>query len=143
MKKYLILTTVIAIFAIPALAQETMNHDMQHSEHHMEGMSHMDHDDHADTDAQSVRQVDASMVCMMNNKVFDKAQIPVEINGKTYYGCCSMCKDMLTKDKTLRMATDPISGQEVDKASAILGADEAGKVYYFESETNLHKHMGH
>ena len=35
------------------------------------------------------------------------------------------------------MATDPVSGKSVDKASAVIGEDAAGAVYYFESEANL------
>lgn len=32
-----------------------------------------------------------SRVCMVNNTVFDKPQIPVQVEGKTYYGCCGGC----------------------------------------------------
>lgn len=46
---------------------------------------------------QSVRQVEASKVCMVNDTVFDREQIAVEVEGKTYYGCCPMCKDRLNQ----------------------------------------------
>ena len=85
----------------------------------------------------NLKQVEAEYVCMVNDTVFDKPQIPVEVDGKTYYGCCSMCKARLEKDPTIRSALDPVSGAEVDKTEAVIGADAEGKVYYFENEENL------
>lgn len=81
----------------------------------------------------------AQYVCMMNNKVFDKPQIAIEVEGKTYYGCCPMCADKLKNDVSLRTANDPVSGKTVDKASAVIGADTHGVTYYFESKENLDK----
>ena len=82
---------------------------------------------------------EAQYVCMMNNKVFDKPQIAIEVEAKTYYGCCSMCADKLKNDVSLRTATDPVSGKQVDKASAVIGADTHGMTYYFESKENFDK----
>ena len=84
--------------------------------------------------AEPLERVEAVRVCMVNNTVFPKDQIPVEVDGKTYFGCCEMCKGRLAKDEAIRMATDPVSGTQVDKATAILGAGADGKVQYFESE---------
>lgn len=84
--------------------------------------------------AEPLERVEAKKVCMVNNTVFPKDQIPVEVEGKTYFGCCEMCKGRLAKDAAIRSATDPVSGNTVDKASAIIGADPDGKVQYFESE---------
>jgi len=84
--------------------------------------------------AEPLERVEAKKVCMVNNTVFPKDQIPVEVGGKTYFGCCEMCKSRLAKDAAIRSATDPVSGKTVDKASAIIGADPDGKVQYFESE---------
>lgn len=75
---------------------------------------------------------------MVNNTKFDSEQIPVEVEGKTYYGCCSMCEARLKKDPAIRAAIDPVSGNSVDKTEAIIGADDKNKVYYFENEDNLH-----
>ncbi|MBN8521636.1 MAG: hypothetical protein J0L77_07060 [Alphaproteobacteria bacterium] len=86
-----------------------------------------------------LKPAEAQYVCMMNNKVFDKPQIKIDVEGKTYYGCCSMCADKLKNDASLRMATDPVSGKPVDKASAIIGADTHGMTYYFESKENFDK----
>ena len=35
---------------------------------------------------------------MITEAVYEKDQIPVTVDGKTYYGCCDMCKEMLAKD---------------------------------------------
>lgn len=83
--------------------------------------------------------VEAKKVCMVNEQVFDRDQIPVEVDGKTYYGCCEMCKKTLAENAEKRMATDPISGKQVDKAVAVIAADENRNVYYFENEENLAK----
>ncbi len=85
-----------------------------------------------------LKPAESQYVCMMNNKVFDKPQIAIEIEGKTYYGCCPMCADKLKNDVSLRTATDPVSGKSVDKASAVIGADTHGMTYYFESQENFH-----
>lgn len=87
-----------------------------------------------------LRQVSASKVCMINNEVFDKTQIPVEVEGKTYYGCCEMCEEKLQNDEGARFAYDPVSKNRVDKASALIGADSAGKVFYFESEQTFKRY---
>jgi YHS domain-containing protein len=84
-------------------------------------------------------QVETKYVCMINNQRFDKEQIPVQVSGKTYYGCCEMCKTTLRNKPASRVATDPVSGKKVDKASAIIGAAPDGKVFYFENQDNLKK----
>ena len=93
--------------------------------------------------AETLKQVESQYVCMINNQLFDKQQIPLDVNGKTYYGCCPMCKEKLEKSAQARTATDPVSGKTVDKATAIIGAQADGTVYYFENEENLKKHSGH
>jgi YHS domain-containing protein len=84
--------------------------------------------------ADPLKRVPAKRVCMVNNTVFDKDQIPVAVEGKTYFGCCEMCKGRIAQDASIRQATDPVSGKSVDKAKAVLGATKDGKVLYFESE---------
>jgi len=93
----------------------------------------------ADVPTGPLEKVDAKTVCMVNEMAMGKDQIPVEVDGKTYYGCCEMCKTTLAKDASKRTATDPVSGKEVDKASAVIGAQEDGRVFYFESDENLNK----
>lgn len=81
-------------------------------------------------------------VCMVNDRFFARQQIPVEVEGKTYYGCCAACKDRLAQDRTVRYAVDPVSGEEVDKATAVCGARADDSVVYFASEENLEKFAG-
>jgi YHS domain-containing protein len=91
-------------------------------------------------DGADLRQVESKYVCMVNNAVFDKEQIPVEVDGKTYYGCCQMCKKALNEKAELRVAVDPVSGKEVDKAKAVIAALADGSVLYFENAANLEKY---
>ncbi|MEQ9620127.1 MAG: hypothetical protein RIG61_13280 [Deltaproteobacteria bacterium] len=84
-----------------------------------------------------INRVEPQYVCMVNNQTFAKEQIPVVIDEKTYYGCCEMCEGRLKADPESRHATDPVSGNKVDKATAIIGAAPDGKVYYFENLENL------
>ncbi len=93
----------------------------------------------ADMPTGPLTKVEPKTVCMVNEMAMGKDQIPVEVDGKTYYGCCEMCKNTLAKDASKRTAVDPISGKEVDKAKAVIGAQEDGHVFYFESEENLNK----
>ncbi len=113
----LLLSIILAFMALPAMASDPAEHN------------------HADI---WLKPVEAKFVCMMNDKAFDKEQMAIEVEGKTYYGCCPMCKDMLEKDAAKRTATDPVSGKPVDKATAIIGADPHGVTYYFENEENFH-----
>jgi YHS domain-containing protein len=88
----------------------------------------------------ALKRVETKKVCMVNNAVFEKDQIPVQVSGKTYYGCCEMCKERLAKDVTARTATDPVSGKTVDKATAVIAAKADGTVLYFESEKTLEQY---
>ncbi len=85
-------------------------------------------------------KVEAKKVCMVNEQDMKKDQIPVEVDGKTYYGCCEMCKKALADNPEKRVATDPVTGKTVDKATAVIGAQDDGRVWYFESEESLAKH---
>ena len=87
-----------------------------------------------------VKRVEAPKVCMVNDAVFPNDQIPVPVNGRTYYGCCEMCKGRLSDDPEVRRAIDPVSKQPVDKALAVIGAKPDGKVIYFESEKTLRQY---
>ena len=83
---------------------------------------------------------DRALVCMVNDMDMGKAQIPVVVEGRTYYGCCAMCKERLAKDAAIRSAIDPVSGKSVDKAKAVIGKRPDGSVVYFESEANLRRY---
>ena len=85
------------------------------------------------------RVSEPSKVCMVNNQYMDAEQIPVSVGGKTYFGCCAMCKEKLEKSDAARTALDPVSGARVDKATAVIGRDGSNKVYYFESEATMRR----
>ncbi len=88
------------------------------------------------------RVSDPSQVCMVNNQFMGKPQIPIAVEGRTYYGCCAMCKDRLGNDPAARTAQDPVTGETVDKASAVIIQDSTGKVQYFASEDTLRRYRG-
>lgn len=80
---------------------------------------------------------DRSLVCMVNNQFIGRPQIPIEVDGHTYYGCCEMCKGRLGSDPSSRVSPDPVSGNMVDKATAVIGRDGEGRTVYFENEQNF------
>lgn len=88
-------------------------------------------------------KLESSLVCYVNNAYMGKEQIPVEVDGKIYYGCCEGCVDKLKNMREIRFALDPLTGKEVDKALAfiVLKPDGNGEVLYFESEENYIKYF--
>ena len=80
-------------------------------------------------------------VCMVNDRFMGIKQIPVEVEGKTYYGCCKMCIGRLKNNEKLRYAIDPITGKKVDKAKALIVKQENGTVLYFESKKTARKFL--
>ncbi|SUJ03454.1 Uncharacterised protein [Sphingobacterium spiritivorum] len=79
--------------------------------------------------------VPSELVCMVNDAYMGKEQIKVAYEGKTYYGCCNMCKERIPKDAAVRTAIDPQTMKTVDKASAyIVMIGDNGEVAYFESK---------
>ena len=86
------------------------------------------------------RVEDPSQVCMVNNQFMGREQIPVSVDGKTYFGCCEMCKGRLAKDPSARTAKDPVSGNVVDKSAAVIAKRDNGQVLYFESEQTLERY---
>jgi YHS domain-containing protein len=74
---------------------------------------------------------------MVNDRFMGTAQIPVSVDGKTYFGCCAGCKQKLETQASARTAVDPVSGEPVDKASALIVRDPTGKVMYFANAATL------
>jgi YHS domain-containing protein len=72
-------------------------------------------------------------VCMVNDRYMYVKQLPVEVNGITYYGCCENCVEKIQQNiGDVRYAKDPINGDRVDKANAIIVQNKKdGVVYYF------------
>ena len=85
-------------------------------------------------------KVEPKTVCMINEQAMGKDQIPVEVEGKTYYGCCEMCKKALAENASKRAAVDPVTGKQVDKAKAVIASQQDGRVFYFESDATLAKY---
>lgn len=77
--------------------------------------------------------VNPSSVCMVNDAVMGKTQIPVKYEGKTYYGCCEGCVEKIKTMRSARYAADPVTGKEVDKAKAVILEGPSGEALYFES----------
>lgn len=84
-----------------------------------------------------LRVVEASKVCMVNDRYMGTNQIPTEVDGHTYYGCCAMCSGRLRGEPGVRSAKDPVSGEPVDKSSAVIAAADDGKVLYFKNAQTL------
>jgi YHS domain-containing protein len=73
-------------------------------------------------------------VCMMQDTVMAVPAVPLTHNGKSYFGCCEMCKAKIAaQPEHYTLARDPVSGAVVDKATAALLSVD-GRVFYFESE---------
>ena len=85
-------------------------------------------------------QIEAKYVCMVNDDSYLSEQILVQVEGKDYYGCCMGCKAKLENDPSQRSAIDPVSGNSIDKATAVIGADPSGTIYYFENLENLQEY---
>lgn len=84
-------------------------------------------------DGERVNQVESKYVCFINKQHFDKPQAAVTVEGRLYYGCCENCLPTLATDPKSRVDVDPVSGNQVDKATAVVGVDKAGRVYFFEN----------
>ena len=84
-----------------------------------------------------VRIDDPKLICMVNDTYMGREQIPVAVDGKTYFGCCPMCEERLKHDPTVRKAVDPVTGSPVDKATAVLAQTPSGAVLYFADEESL------
>lgn len=79
--------------------------------------------------------LDHSQVCFINNRYMGVPQLAVEVDGKTYYGCCPGCVTALRGDASTRVAKDPYTAHVVDKATAFIVRDPGSPdaVLYFES----------
>lgn len=87
-------------------------------------------------------QVPSDLVCMVNNAYMAKKQFEVPFEGKTYYGCCSMCVERIPQDKAARTAIDPFTSKEIDKSEAyIVLVSGEGHVAYFENEQNYKRFL--
>lgn len=84
--------------------------------------------------APQINAIEHSKVCMVQNRAEPMKMIPVEVEGKTYYGCCKNCVARLLSTPEVRFAKDPVTGKEVDKAKAFIVVNQDNTVTYFETE---------
>jgi YHS domain-containing protein len=78
----------------------------------------------------------------MQDTVMAVPAVPLESGGKTYYGCCEMCKAKIAAEpERYTRARDPLTGAAVDKATAALLSVD-GRVHYFESEDTRTRFIG-
>ena len=82
-----------------------------------------------------------SEVCMVNDAVMAKPQISVPFEGKIYYGCCEGCVGRLQGERAMRFSKDPLTGREVDKATAFILSGPKGEALYFESSKTARKYV--
>ncbi len=78
---------------------------------------------------------------MVQNRHGIMKMIPVEIDGKMYYGCCAGCVGKLKFSPKVRYAVDPLTGKEVDKSKAFIIGNKDGTVIYFESRETAEKYF--
>uniref|UniRef100_UPI004047D305 hypothetical protein n=1 Tax=Mariniflexile sp. TaxID=1979402 RepID=UPI004047D305 len=92
--------------------------------------------DGAMASAQNHEIVPNKKVCMVNDTFMGIDQIPIDVNGITYYGCCKDCVEKLQKNlDNARFGSNPLSDDKVDKASAVIVQDKSsGSVFYFASK---------
>lgn len=90
-----------------------------------------------------ITKLSNSQVCMINNRFMNSEQIAVPLNHKIYYGCCEGCVKALNEDSTSHYTSDPLSGEQVDKAIAFIIGKPGSKedVLYFKTETNAKEYF--
>ncbi|NDK55625.1 hypothetical protein [Pontibacter fetidus] len=141
MKKHLIYTATLAIVALASCTSEkTPQTQTDRTTITSPSESHSMHMATAGT-AQAVMTEEGlpkDLVCMVNNAYMGgKKQFPVAFENKMYYGCCEMCVKTIQNEREVRYATDPVTGEEVDKSKAFIAlkpGSNNGDVLYFASE---------
>lgn len=96
----------------------------------------------ATAQAALTRVSDPSLICMVTNQYMGSPQIPIVVEGRSYYGCCEMCKGRLESDPSSRVALDPVSQRPVDKSTAVIGKTSSGRALYFESDRTFAAYTG-
>jgi Cu+-exporting ATPase len=80
---------------------------------------------------------DRSLVCMIDDNLQKNPGSEYVYQGKTYYLCCAGCLKRFASDpERFSHAMDPVSGQPVDKAQALIYSYE-GRAYFFANEAHL------
>jgi YHS domain-containing protein len=80
---------------------------------------------------------DRAYVCMLDENVLSTPGVAYVHQGKTYYTCCDKCRARFASNaESLTHAIDPVTGQRVDKAEALVYAF-AGHGYYLAHEDSV------
>ena len=117
----------LACSAPPAPVKAPDQHEYEHEHDHVVAPA-----------GAGLTRIETGSVCMLSNRFLgDRPQVPVTVEGKTYYGCCANCAARLAERSDAREARDPVTGHAVDKGAAILARDAENRVLYFESEETL------
>ncbi len=78
--------------------------------------------------------IEVKQVCAVENVIQAREGIPCEHDGKTYWMCCPRCVEAFKENPdAYRLATDPVSGERVDKATSLV-QPYAGRIFFFASE---------
>jgi YHS domain-containing protein len=85
-----------------------------------------------------------SIICMVRGDIKSKGSLPIQIEGRTYYGCCEKCLTKLEQNiDNIQYAVDPVSGQTFSKADAIVRQDpqDHKRVLFFKSDETYDQYM--
>jgi YHS domain-containing protein len=85
-----------------------------------------------------------SKICMVDDVYqSDYPTLSLTIINRTYYGCSIKASQELASNEKLRTAIDPVTKNEVDKASGIIALHPKrdGKVIYFESKETFDQYL--
>ncbi len=71
-------------------------------------------------------------------------KVTCTIGDRTYYGCCVSCEKKLKNRSDLYYGNDPLTGEKVDKATAVITYDPVRypAVLYFRSLHNAEEFLG-
>ncbi|HEY9179061.1 MAG TPA: hypothetical protein VIN07_15315 [Flavipsychrobacter sp.] len=131
--RIILITTILATVLFRSCVERNPQQNEDTPSRHMAAVSYMN-----ESSIHAMNIVPAEEVCMVNNTYLAKKQIEVKLNGKKYYGCCEMCEKRIPEDINARIAIDPVSKREVDKADAIIAVTgKNGEVSYFENKANV------
>ena len=83
-------------------------------------------------------------ICMVDDIYQgDYPTVEYKLINKTYYGCSQKATRDLAQKPKLRVAVDPVTNEEIDKAIAVvaLNPKRDGKVLYFKSVESFNKYQ--
>lgn len=83
-------------------------------------------------------------VCMLRGDVKSRPTLPIEVNSKTYWACCQNCLGKLQRNENnVLFAIDPLSGESVNKADAIIRRDPQNnkRVFFFKSNETYNQYL--